>query len=109
MTDTAKIKAIRIITTCISLVGVVLLGKVVVDALSGSLARGLFPGEPVTWTRTAIALALRVPVPFHVFSVGLILQKRWLPPARARIAWLCTVTSGLWLGAALLVKTFLLH
>jgi hypothetical protein len=36
------------------------------------------------------------------------LQKRWLAPPWARLAWWAVVFSGCWLGAALLIKQFFL-
>lgn len=88
--------------------GLYLLARVVFRAYSGALAGQFFPRAAGSWVLTVCALGLSLPVPFHIMSVGLIVQRRWLPPPWARAAWLAVVVSGSWLGAALAVKLFLL-
>ena len=99
----------RVLTTAVSLVGTYLLFRVVHSASVGTLPETVFSAPP-PWagTGTLLALALSLPVPFHVISIGLVLQKRWLPTTAARIAWFAIVTSGVWLGLALAFKTFVL-
>jgi len=91
------------------LVGIYLLIRLFVRLLDGSLTTGGLPGAEGSWIKTAWVLALRLPVPLHVISVGLILQKRWLPPGAARAAWCSVVISGCWLGLSLAVRMFLLQ
>lgn len=98
----------RIFCSGISLAGIVLLVLLLISLADETLCRELFPGKPQTWTWKAAALTLSLPVPFHVFAIGLILQHRLLSPAWQKIAWGCIVVSGLWLGAALMAKTVLL-
>lgn len=99
----------RAFAMAVSVVGVALLARLLHELVDGTLARGLFPhsqGEPAL---TLAAILLRMPAPFHVFSVGLILQRRWLSPTWAKVAWVCVVTSGLWLGASLAVRAIFLR
>jgi len=100
---------IRVFATAISVVGVLLLGRVLIMANTGSLGSMLFPHSPNTWIWTAYALALSLPVPFHVISIGLILQRRWLPHRWAGIAWISIIVSGCWLSVALVIKLLLLR
>ena len=99
---------IRGLATAISVVGVLLLARILIMANSGSLTGMLFPQVPASGAWTAGAIALSLPVPFHVIAIGLILQRRWLPERWARVAWISIVVSGCWLGAALAIK-LLLH
>lgn len=73
-------------------------------AANGSLASKVFPNAEPTAKIAAYALGLTFPVPLHVISIGLILQRRWLSSGWSKFAWIAIVTSGLWLGAALVVK-----
>jgi hypothetical protein len=98
----------RIFCSGISLAGVVLLVLLLISLADGTLPRELFPDRPQTWTWKAAALTLSLPVPFHVFAIGLMLQHRQLSPAWQKTAWGSIVASGLWLGAALMAKTVLL-
>jgi hypothetical protein len=99
---------IRVLATAISVVGVLLLARVLLMANTGALTDMLFPQSPASWIWTAWALALSLAVPFHVISIGLILQRRWLSDRWARVAWFSIVISGCWLGAAIAAKLFLL-
>jgi len=85
-----------------------LLALLLINLADETLPRELFPDKPQTWAWKAAALTLSLPVPFHVFAIGLILQHRHLSPAGQKIAWVSIVASGLWLGAALIAKTLLL-
>jgi hypothetical protein len=78
----------------------------VYGTVNGSLAVQLFPESQGSVSNTVAALVLGFPVPFHVISVGLLLQRRWLPQSLARISFLAVVISGCWLGAALGIKLF---
>lgn len=89
-------------------VGLFLLAGVIHKAAVSSLATEVFGRPPGSWTHQIYALGLALPVPFHVISVGLILQRRWLSPVWARGAWIATVVSGCWLGLALGIKTVFL-
>ncbi len=108
MTNAATTQACwRIFCSLISLAGVFLLVLLLISLVDGSLGRNLFPLAPDSWIWKAVALILSLPVPFHVFAIGLILQRRHLSPAWRRFAWVSIVVSGLWLGAALLAKAVL--
>lgn len=95
---------VRLIANAAIAVGIYLFVRMIFSALTGSLAARLFPESPESMENTAIALVLGLPVPFHVISVGLILQRRWLPHPWARISIPAVVISGCWLGAALGIK-----
>ncbi len=97
----------RIFTSTISTVGICLLGLVLVDAFNGVLAGDFFPDTEHTTAHHLSSFLLTLPVPLHVVFIGLILQKRWLSPAWARFAWVGIVTSGVWLGIALVIKLYL--
>jgi hypothetical protein len=98
----------RTAANLVIVVGVLLFAKVIYEAATGSLSAELFARPKGSWLLTLYALALSLPVPFHVVSVGLILRRRWLSPAWARVAWVAVVTSGCWLGAALAIKLLVL-
>ena len=91
------------------MVGVFLLARVIYHAASGFLLAQLFPESQQSWANNLYAIVLSLPIPLHVISIGLVLQRRWLPPHWIRIAWLAVVISGCWLGVALVIKIFLLH
>ncbi|MCP4657356.1 MAG: hypothetical protein GY856_18245 [bacterium] len=88
--------------------GLFLLAGVIHKAAAGSLAAEVFGRPRVPWTYQIYALGLALPVPFHVISVGLILQRRWLSPVWARGAWIAIVVSGGWLGLAVAIKALFL-
>ena len=71
---------------------------------NGSLTSYVFPNVTATEWMRASAVGLSLPVPLHVISIGLILQRRWLSAGWSKFAWIAIVTSGLWLGVALVVK-----
>jgi hypothetical protein len=89
-------------------VGLFLLIKILYNAATGSLTALLFAASQESWIKHVSALGLSLPVPFHVISVGLILQKRWLSPPWARFAWIAVVVSGCWLGVALGIKLLII-
>lgn len=105
----ARVVAVRTFATAVSAVGLALLVRLMARLLDGSLAVELFPSSLPSAMPSLAAAVLSLPVPFHVISVGLILQRRWLSPTWARVAWLCVVTSGLWLGASLAVRAVVLR
>lgn len=101
--------AVRAVAGGVIGVGILLLLRLVMSVWDGSIAaHGPGRVEPF-WVRAALGFVLRLPVPLHVISVGLILQSRWLSPAMARTAWVAVVVSGCWLGGALAVRLFLLE
>jgi hypothetical protein len=73
-------------------------------SVNGSLAAQLFSESQEAVSNTVVVLALSLPLPFHVISVGLLLQRRWLSHLWARIAFLAVVISGCWLGVAIGIK-----
>ncbi|MEE9497066.1 MAG: hypothetical protein V3V39_11115 [Desulfobacterales bacterium] len=100
---------IRLIAKVAVVVGLFLLVRVIYHADSGSLLAQLFPESQQLWANNLYAIGLSLPVPFHVISIGFVLQRRWLPPHWIRIVWLAVVISGCWLGVTLGIKIFLLH
>jgi hypothetical protein len=98
----------RVAANVLIVVGLFLLVRVLNNAVTGSLVAQLFAQSQGTWIRNVCALGLSLPVPFHVISVGLVLQRRRLPPRWTKAAWLAVVVSGCWLGAALGIKMLVL-
>ncbi len=103
----AKI-AIRVIANIIITTGLVLLILVLYKAATGTLSNTVFvsSADSSIWNVTAIGLSL--PVPLHVISIGLLLQKKWLPHRWVKISWIAIVLSGCWLGMGVFIKMFLL-
>jgi hypothetical protein len=101
-------KIVRLIANAAIAVGLYLFARMIYSAANGSLGVQLFPESQGAAWNTVAALVLALPIPFHVISVGLLLQRRWLPYSWSRIAFLATVISGCWLGAALGFKLFVL-
>ncbi len=99
---------IKTIVTLVALgiivVGIVLLVGVPYQAVNGSLATRFFAQSQPSSIASLHALMLGLPAPFHVISIGLILQRRWLSSLWARVAWIAIVGSGCWLGASLAVR-----
>ena len=100
---------IRFVAKIAVVAGLFLLARVIYNAASGSLLVQIFPESQQSWANNLYAIGLSLPVPLHVISIGLVLQRRWLPPHWIPIAWLAVVISGCWLGVALGIKIFLLH
>ncbi len=99
--------AVRSVGTVVSLAGIGLLGRLLWMAADGSLPAAVLPrADPGGWT-PAIALALALPVALHVIAIGLIVQRRWLSVPWKRFAWIAIVSSGCWLGVALVVRALL--
>ncbi len=92
----------------IIVVGVLMLVGIVCQTVSGSLAARFQVESAGAWTGSLFALALGLPVPFHVVAIGLILQRRWLSPLWSKAAWIAIVGSGCWLGVSLAVRLLLL-
>ena len=99
----------RAVANSVVVVGLFLLVRVLYQAVTGSLTATYFVDSSGTWLKIACALGLSLPVPFHVISVGWIVQRKWLAPRWGRVAWLAVVVSGCWLGAALGIRLLLLH
>ena len=100
-------KIVAILARGIIVVGLALLGRVLFQTVNGSLATRFFAESRPSWVTSLYALALGLPVPLHVISVGLIIQRRWLSPPWARVAWFAIVGSGCWLGASLAVRALI--
>ena len=98
----------RAIANFVICAGLFILVKILYDAATGALNVQFFTASPVSWTTHVFALGLALPLPFHVISVGLLLQKRWLSPPWKKVAWIAVVASGCWLGAALGIKVLIL-
>ena len=101
-------RSLRLIANAAIAVGLFLFARMIYGAANGSLVARLFPESQESVWYTAAALVLALPVSFHVISVGLVLQRCWLPPSLGRISFLAAVFSGCWLGAALGFKLFVL-
>ncbi len=99
---------IRVLANVIVLIGLFLLGRVICQVAYGGLAVPAATLPAGMGSQGLVALGLRLPVPLHVIAVGLILQRQWLAPRWARMAWWAVVLSGCWLGVALLIKQFFL-
>ncbi len=97
----------RCIANTAIVVGFFLLAKVIYGAVDGSIGAH-FTESQEPMQSTIFALLLRLPVPLHVISVGLLLQRHWLSPAWAKFTLLAAIISGCWLGAALAIKWFVL-
>jgi hypothetical protein len=98
----------RVVANILIAVGLFLLVRVLNNAVTGALVVQVFAQSQGSWIRNVYALGLSLPVPFHVISVGLVLQQRWLSPLWTKAAWLAVVVSGCWLGAALGIKLLVL-
>lgn len=101
---------LRTIFRCLAnaaiILGVFLLARVLYGVADGSLAAQLLPESRGILWNTVTALGLGLPIPLHVISVGLVLQRRWLPDWWAKISVPAVVISGCWLGAVLAIKFF---
>jgi len=99
---------VRLFANVAILVGLFLFARMIYGTVNGSLAAQLFPESQESVSNTLVAISLGLAVPLHVISVGLLLQRRWLPSSWARICFLAVVISGCWLGTAVGVKLFVL-
>jgi len=99
-----KVKIFRIFATSISVVGIVLLIRMCYHIPTGDLVKNYNSGWEVNTRNTLLAIALFLPIPLHVISIGMIIQKRWLTLKMKKIAWYSIVSSGMWLGIALAFK-----
>jgi len=98
----------RAIANLVILVGLFLLVKIIYSAATGSLTAQIFAASQESWIKRVSALGLSLPLPLHVITVGLILQRRWLAPPWARFAWIAVAVSGCWLGMALGIKLLII-
>ncbi len=84
--------------------GLWILVNVVYEYFTGTLSSEI----EIDWSKinhkNLVALLLALPIPLHVISIGLIIQKKWLYPKIRKVAWIAITASGIWLGMALLVK-----
>jgi hypothetical protein len=100
---------VRFLGCGVVVVGLFLLARLLYAVFGGpgSGSMDVIDGVEGAWGLKAAVLALRLPVPLHVISVGLIVQRRWLPRAAARAAWVSVMISGCWLGMALAARLLL--
>jgi len=103
----AKI-AIMVVANIIVAAGFYVLIQILFHAASGTLAKTVFGSTPGSSSWDVSAIALSLPVPLHVISIGLILQKHWFSTRWAKVAWIAIIVSGCWLGAALFIRLFIL-
>lgn len=99
---------VRALANTVVMAGVFLLVRVLYGAVTGSLVPQVVSQSAGSWIGTAFALGLTLPIPFHVISIGLFLQRSWLPVRLAKAARLAIVISGCWLGVALCAKLLIL-
>ncbi|NIQ37330.1 MAG: hypothetical protein GTN81_01890 [Proteobacteria bacterium] len=99
---------VRVFANVLIAVGLLVLARLIHTTVTGSLVAQLFPQSHGLWIRNVYALGLSLPVPLHMISVGLLLQRRWIPPLWARAVWLPVLVSGCWLGVVLGVKVLIL-
>jgi hypothetical protein len=85
-------------------VGVLILVRMLYQTADGSLVGKFFAQSQPTPITSLYALMLGLPIPLHVISIGLIVQRRWLSPCWAKIAWAAIVGSGCWLGVSLAIR-----
>ena len=104
----AKI-AIRVIANIVIAIGFFMLIRILYYAISGTLTKTVFGSFPDSSIWNASAIALSLPLPLHVISIGLILQKKWLPTTWVKATWIAIVFSGCWLGVALFIKLFIIN
>ena len=96
----------KLLANAAIIVGAFLLARVIYGAINGTLASQLSPESQGIFWNTAFALGLGLPVPLHIISIGLVLQRRWLPNGWAKVSVPAVIISGCWLGAALAIKFF---
>lgn len=99
--------AIRIIANTVVAAGFYLLIQTLCHAASGTLTKTVFGNSPGSSIWNAAAIGLSLPIPLHVISIGLFLQKKWLPTRWIKATWIAIAFSGCWLGMALLLKLFI--
>ena len=99
---------VRVTANLVILIGFFLLGRVLYRIASGVLAQQYFATSEGSWIQNIYALGLSLPVAFHIISVGLILQLRWLSPMWAKGARWAVGLSGGWLGLALGIRWLVL-
>lgn len=93
----------RILASTITVIGICMLILVIADWHNGDLAGRYFSDVEHTSSHHLQGLLLALPIPLHVIFIGLIIQKQWLTPPWARFAWVGIVSSGLWLGASMVL------
>ena len=101
-----KIQIYRTFASFISVFGIIVFFRTLIYAINGNLVTEVNEEWEQNLTNTLYALGISLPVAFHIIFIGLIIQKRWLPIKWKRIAWFGIVISGIWLGIALVIKTF---
>jgi len=101
--------AIRVIANIVVAIGFFLLIQILYYATSGTLTKTIFGSSPDSSICDATAIGISLPVPLHVISIGLILQKKWLPTRWVKATWIAIVFSGCWLGVALFIKLFTMN
>lgn len=101
-------KLLRVFANFIIAVGLFLLIRLFYSAATGTLILHDFNKFQDSWANTLYALFLSFPIPFHVISIGLVLQLKWLVPPWAKAAWLAAVISGCWLGVAIGIRVLVL-
>ncbi|MCP4370163.1 MAG: hypothetical protein GY797_18920 [Deltaproteobacteria bacterium] len=101
--------AIRVIANIVVAIGFFLLIQTLYHAAFGTLAKTVFGNSPGSFIWNAAAIGLSLPIPLHVISIGLILQKKWLPTRWVKATWIAIVFSGCWLGVALFIKLFIIN
>ena len=102
-----KERLVKAVAGIIVLVGVFLFLQILYKAGTGSLTDQYLDPLPAGWAPgygLLLALSFGLPIPFHVVSIGLFIQRAWLTPRWAKTAWFGIVISGCWLGISLFVR-----
>ena len=91
-------------------IGILLLIKVFYEAWNDMLVATIFTQEqadsnPALYSFYAFCLSLAIP--YHVISIGLILQRKWLSHTWKKIALFAIVTSGCWLGTSVAIQAII--
>ena len=100
---------LRVFANFIIAVGLFLLIRILHNAATGTLMPQELTISQELWTNSLVALSLSLPIPFHVISIGLVLQLKWLTPPWAKAAWLAAIISGCWLGVAIGIRVLVLQ
>ncbi len=98
----------RMAANIVILIGLFVFARILYNTANGHLAEQLFTQPQGSFSEIFLVLGLSLPIPLHIISVGLILQRKRLSRFWSRIAWVAAVISGCWLGTALGIKFLLI-
>jgi hypothetical protein len=101
-----KLKRVLAITAL--MVGFILLFRILYQVYTGTLVEQFFPELNRNGYTFLVALLLAIAVPFHLFAVSLFMQREMFSYIVNRISWIAVIISGLWLGAALIARLYII-